>query len=216
MRCYGNPEKLMVNICPKPFRWHEIYERLRKGCSERDTSPPPTPLILNGWVYSNDVEKADRWAKTVEWAKQNGLVDLIQLEPQDWYVVEQPSTYQLGPLGGPTHLPWHFEPAEKPSDEAAEAALARLLENWPRIAGEVARHTKPTRITGEKLRRLVVAVALSAPPPPWGDWDRLAEDESRRAFTELRRAVNSTVAPLEIDHIEFEVGSVPRAEESEH
>jgi hypothetical protein len=59
------------------------------------------------------------------------------------------------------------------------------------------------------MRRLVVSVSQSAPSPPWGDWNRLANNESRRAFTELRRKVNTAIAPLEIDHIDFEIKPTP-------
>ncbi len=201
-----------MKICPKPHRWHDIYEELRQVCSERRIeSLPPVPFILNGWIATNDVEKAERWAATVQWATEHGVANLVQFAADDWYAVEKPSSHLVGPEGGPMLLPWRFEPAEKPSDEAAHAALALLVEQWPRIAGELAPHTKPVAITGEKMRRLVVAVSGTSPRPPWGNWDRLAEDESRRAFTQFRRAINSVVAPLEIDHIDFHTGRAAAA-----
>lgn len=82
-----------MNICPNPGRWHEIYERLLSACAERNLTKPPLPLILNGWVGTNDVEKAERWAETVDWAERHGLADLVTVQPQDWYTVEKPSSY---------------------------------------------------------------------------------------------------------------------------
>jgi hypothetical protein len=197
----------VTNICPNPTRWNAIYQRLLEMARQRKIVPaPPIPLILNGWASTNDVDKSERWAQTVRWAEQNGVIDLVSVEQQDWYAVENPSSYEIGPLGGPMHLPWRFDPAERPAGDAAQDALSRLTENWPGIAGEIAQFTRPVCLAGAKMRRLLVCVAPSAPNPPWGTWDKLAEDESRRRFSDLRRKVNAVIAPLEVDHIDFEVG----------
>jgi hypothetical protein len=91
-----------MNICPKPERWQEVYETLTARYSEQAISKaPPKPLILAGWACSNDVEKADRWRETVLWAEQNGFSELTKIDSDDWYSVEQPSSYEIGPLGGP-------------------------------------------------------------------------------------------------------------------
>jgi hypothetical protein len=68
-----------MNICPIPRRWHEIHQQLLTVSAERNVASPPRPLILNGWVFSNDIEKANRWTETVNWAKQHDLVDLVTL-----------------------------------------------------------------------------------------------------------------------------------------
>ena len=39
--------------------------------------PPPVPLILAGWAYSNDVEKRSRWQETLAWADHHGLGTLL-------------------------------------------------------------------------------------------------------------------------------------------
>lgn len=194
-----------MNICPNPARWHEIYERLLSASAERDLEKPPIALILNGWAATNDVEKARRWAKTVKWAERHGLADLVTVQPKEWYMVEEPSSYLIGPLGGPMYLQWRSEPAAKPANDAANDALNKLSANWAMISPELAAFTKPSRFTGTKMRRLLVTVLQGAPSPPWGRWDRLANDQSRREFTELRKRVNLTIAPLEIDHIDFEL-----------
>jgi hypothetical protein len=67
-------------ICPMPMVWDRIYQNLQaaRDCSPDQTIPrPPIPLILNGWVYSTDLEKASRWNETIDWAKQYGFADLI-------------------------------------------------------------------------------------------------------------------------------------------
>jgi len=195
-----------VDICPKPLRWKAIYERLLSACEGNAiASRPPVPLILSGWSYTNDAEKAERWKATKAWAEQNALSELITVPPEDWYSVEKPSSYPIGPLGRPTYLPWRFEPAPKPSADDVKAAFVRLIDKWAKIAGALSEYTRPSRITGRKRRRLLVTRLPSAPPPPWGDWGKLGGGDPRRRFTELRQAVNAAVAPLEIDHIDFEI-----------
>jgi hypothetical protein len=195
----------MMNICPNPVRWNAVYEALMLECSRRGIpSAPPRPLILAGWAYSNDVEKADCWKATIDWAEQYGISEITRIEPKDWYCVDHPSSLEIGPFGGPTFLPWRFEPAEPPNADDVRLALAKLVACWPQAAGILAEFTHPSRITGKKSRRLVVLLSRPAPPPPWGDWNRLATDESRRAFTQFRRAVNAITSPVEFDHIDFE------------
>jgi hypothetical protein len=194
----------IVNICPNPARWHEIYERLLSASAERDLEKPPKALILNGWAATNDVEKAERWAETANWAERHGLTDLVTVQPQDWYAVEEPSSYEVGPLGGPLYLQWRSESAAKPSNDAVKTALDKLSGNWAAITPELAPFTRPSAFTGTKMRRLLVTVLKGAPPPPWGHWDSLPNDQSRREFTDLRKRVNRAIAPLEIDHIDFE------------
>lgn len=83
-------------ICPFPNRWNEIYEDLKK---EHETSimniisggavkncsvdGPPTPLILNGWVFSNDNDKQKRWQETLQWAEKHNLLYLTTVEDCD-------------------------------------------------------------------------------------------------------------------------------------
>jgi hypothetical protein len=54
--------------CPLPIKWNEIYKIISK---ENIENKPPIPLILNGWVYTNDYEKENRWKNTVEWIMYN-------------------------------------------------------------------------------------------------------------------------------------------------
>lgn len=78
-----------MNICPNPVRWNEIYKALLAACKHRHiASLPPVPLILNGWVFSNDADKANRWKTTESWAQENGLWELVAVSTEDWYTVE--------------------------------------------------------------------------------------------------------------------------------
>jgi hypothetical protein len=195
-----------MNICPIPLRWNQIYEALLSECkANRIASSPPVPLILGGWAYSNDVQNAETWKATESWAQENGLAKHVVVPAGDWYTVEHQYSGAVGPFGAPMYLPWKYEPEPVPVAANVETALMRLIEIWGDVAGELSGHTRPNRITGAKARRLVVLVSPSALPPPWGDWEKLLQDESRRTFTKLRQAINAAIAPVEIDHVEFEI-----------
>jgi hypothetical protein len=197
----------MKFVCPLPIPWNETYQRLLKAweAEGKKGRPPPVPLILNGWVYSNDVEKAERWQATIKWAEARGLTSLLpRLTDDEQYVVEELSGYQIGPMGGPMFLPWDFTEKEKPSKELLQETLLRLKKEWADVVGaDLARVTKPIGFTGAKGRRLLVQ-ADNSMKPPWGEWDRLAPDERRRGFTKFRQAVNDAIAPLAVDHIDFD------------
>jgi len=66
-------------ICPQPIPWNDIHRVLtefhRDNCPE--APQPPVPLILAGWAYSGDEEKAARWQTIVTWAARHGATELI-------------------------------------------------------------------------------------------------------------------------------------------
>src|SRR5438094_3576864 len=67
-------------ICPMPDRWVTVHRRLVKAwkAARNPAIPePPRPLILNGWAFSSDIEKEERWTATLSWATQHGLRRLI-------------------------------------------------------------------------------------------------------------------------------------------
>lgn len=201
-----NREKSMNFVCPMPTPWHHVHQALRAawergGCIG---TPPPVPLILAGWAYSNDVEKKARWEQTVAWAEKSGLADLIpDFKERERYCVESMTTYDVGPLGGPMYLDWSYEPKEYPGDEVINNAIEILRKNWGEIVGEeLGRNTCPLKITGMKGRRLIVQANPNA-KPPWGDWNRLEYGDRRRSFTKFRSAINKAVAPVFFDHIDF-------------
>src|SRR3990172_3370380 len=119
----------MEFVCPLPPLWNKIYRRVRsawlKGGSQG--SPPPVPLILNGWVYSNDLDKKRRWESTVEWARERGLENLIpEIEQSQSYMVTELTAYEVGPMGGPMYLEWDYSPKPTPSAAEIESALRSL------------------------------------------------------------------------------------------
>ncbi len=57
----------MTKICPNPIPWNAVYQQLiHVGEARPDLPKPPVPLILNGWVFSNDGEKMERWQETLQ------------------------------------------------------------------------------------------------------------------------------------------------------
>jgi len=202
----------MKRICPQPRAWVAVHAQLRHAW-ERDrgsSDPPPVPLVLGGWTYSNDVEKLARWTETIEWAARNGYAALVaDISEADWYAVDELSSYAIGPLGGPCYLPWSFELKTAPSHEACANALQSLNCTWKELVGpELAHRTAPLAFTGKKRRRLLVAADYNW-MPPWGTWGELASGESRREFTRLRLSVNTLIQPLHVDHIDFVPARTP-------
>ena len=67
-------------VCPTPDAWAAVHRRLLKA-RQRAGDPaipePPCPLILDGWAFSSDTQKQERWAETVRWATQHGFNRLI-------------------------------------------------------------------------------------------------------------------------------------------
>lgn len=125
------------------------------------------------------------------------------------YAVDELSDYQIGPLGGPMYQDWTFDPKPRADPLTRAKAVESLQSKWTQIAGaKLAAVTWPLRLTGSKGRRLLVLVRTQR-PPPWGSWTTLAKDERRRSFTAFRKAVNSAIAPLEVDHIDFITSSDP-------
>ncbi|MCW5714475.1 MAG: hypothetical protein KIT43_08205 [Bauldia sp.] len=202
-------------ICPKPNLWHEVHKRLVAAAAQiPGASPPPRPLILSGWAYSNDIEKRDRWADTMEWARRSGLEHLIPRPSEgSWYAVGVLFDGAVGPMDGPMHLGWNSNPRPPVSDEMATHAIDRLRSDWVAIVGPgLGEITRPLALTGPKRRRLL-AWADASTQPPWGSWTSLAQGDVRRHFTRFRQAINASIQPLEVDHADFvhaDLESTPR------
>jgi len=199
----------MHRLCPKPAVWSEVFNRLRHYAEIVACVPPspPTPLILNGWMYSNDVQKEARWKETVDWAVQNGCDKEVNIPDSSFYCVDAIDTmtdHEIGPLGGPMYLPWSSEEKARPTKESLDSFLKLLSSNWERVAGlEMSRATEPVKFSGAKARCLWVRVH-GCVQPTWGSWDRLSSTESeRRSFTKFREAINNLIAPHTVDHVEF-------------
>jgi hypothetical protein len=198
---------LVQRICPNPIPWHKAFELLTNYAQSHHCRPPspPTPLILAAWVGSNDIQKKRRWEETVDWAKENGCYDLVSYIPDnDFYFVEEPSRYDVGPMGGPMYNDWSFSPKIRPPSEEIVHLMNILLSRWSKIVGrELASITRPLAFTGSKARRLLVYADTSV-APPWGGWTYLSEKkEQRRYFSTFRAAINKAIAPHEVDHVDF-------------
>jgi hypothetical protein len=203
----------MKRICPNPMPWNEAFERLTQFAKAHPCSPPspPKPLILAGWAYSNDMEKMQRWEDTVAWATSNGCLEFVStISDNDFYFVSEPTSYSVGPTGGPMYRPWDFDTKLRPSSEEIARHFETLKSRWSEIVGpELAHITHPLAFTGGKARRLLVQAECSA-NPPWGGWAYLSPVEAeRRTFTRLRATVNNAIAPHEIDHIDFTTDAEP-------
>jgi len=106
-------------------------------------------------------------------------------------------------MGGPCYLPWNFETKHKPSNSELKNAINKLNKNWPSEENAVFNATKPYTFTGKKGRCLV-CLAEETYTPPWGTWNSLSSDNSkRRAFTDYRKKINEIIKPLVVDHITF-------------
>jgi hypothetical protein len=196
----------MQRVCPAPMRWNEVFEQLLRYAHTHACTPaqPPRPLILAGWWATNDVEKMRRWEETVEWAAANGCAALTEVADEDFYKVENPSSYQIGPLGGPCYRPWDYDSKQRPSAQELAKHLDHLSKGWPDIVGlALASITRPMTFSGKKARRLLVQADRTA-HPPWGGWSWLSsEEQARRTFSRFRSVINNAVAPHEVDHVNF-------------
>ena len=193
--------------------WNEAFVRLTQFAKAYPCSPPspPKPLILAGWTFSNDVEKMQRWENTVAWANSNGCPEFVTtISDSDFYFAGDPTTCTVGPTGDPMYRRWDFDAKPRPSSEEIVRHFETLTSRWSEIVGlDLAHITHPLAFTGRKARRLLVQAEPST-NPPWGGWAYLSPVETdRRTFTRLRTAINSAIAPHEIDHIDFTTDAEP-------
>ena len=82
-------------VCPMPVVWADIHSDLTRAweASGRRGAKPPVPLILNGWVFTSDRDKKDRWTETVAWAKAHALEHLLpELKDNQCYMVRAMTT----------------------------------------------------------------------------------------------------------------------------
>jgi hypothetical protein len=190
-------------VSPHPDAWHRVYKSMCRHAEAVNCDPPPKPLILAGAAFTNDIEKATRWDEFVRWANANGCLEMVDLPLSDFYFTDELSDYSIGPMGGPIYLPWSWDAKPCPSREQLQVSLETLLNKWSEICPEIAMFTKPLRFSGEKKRALLV-IADQGRTAPWGSWESLSRDESKRAtFRQFRASVNKVVAPHMVDHIIF-------------
>lgn len=188
---------------PLPMPWDRVYKALCRHAEGLACDQPPKPLILAGWVYSNDAEKAERWCEFQSWAIAKGCPELVELPASDLFITDEPTTQPIGPMGGPMYLRWNWTAKTCPSNEQLETSLQNLISKWAEISPEISMLTKPLRFTGKKKRALLV-LADQSQVPPWGAWDSLSwQDEKRATFRQFRASINKAIAPHMVDHINF-------------
>lgn len=68
-------------ICPKPLIWAAIYRRLTKA--PHTLEELLSPLILDGWHYSSDEDKLNRFRLHLEFADRHGLLDVVERRMKD-------------------------------------------------------------------------------------------------------------------------------------
>ena len=93
-----------------------------------------------------------RWEETVAWAESNGCPEIVgEIPDSDFYFVDEPTTYRIGPLGGPMYRSWDFDSKPRPSSEEICRCLVALTNGWSEIVGEdLARVTRPLAFSGRK------------------------------------------------------------------
>lgn len=76
----------MHKICPLPLIWHARHTAMERFAIERGLPKPPTPLILAGWNFSGDEQKASRWQDTEQWCIEHGCPELFQgISEEEWH-----------------------------------------------------------------------------------------------------------------------------------
>ena len=78
-----------------PMVWADIHKKLVNALelSGRQGNAPPVPLILNGWVFTSDVDKKERWDETLAWTRTHSLEHLVPpLEDNQRYAVSEMTT----------------------------------------------------------------------------------------------------------------------------
>lgn len=82
--------KLNDRVCPQPHKWKQLYEMLPNRKSTDRGWKPSLPLILAAWWEASDIDKATRLQEHLEWASQQGVLDLVHeflesLTERDWH-----------------------------------------------------------------------------------------------------------------------------------
>jgi len=87
-------------ICPLPIIWNDMYKLMVREIHTRESNwvvdtiyekyGTPPPLVLNGWNFSNDDEKKERFLEHLNIANKNGKLGLIKnflmkVKPEDFY-----------------------------------------------------------------------------------------------------------------------------------
>lgn len=77
-------------ICPRPKKWHELYELLPNKKRREYGWEPALPLILAAWLHTSASSKMTRFHEHIEWAAINGSLDEVNtflqyLPEEEWH-----------------------------------------------------------------------------------------------------------------------------------
>jgi len=66
-------------VCPLPQKWNQIHKALDVQGKEAGAvcRQPPIPLVLAGWAYLSDLEKAVRRWEMAAWAAERGIGEAV-------------------------------------------------------------------------------------------------------------------------------------------
>jgi len=83
--------------------------------------------------------------------RKNGGSKLLSGIPDgDFYYVEKPTNYTVGPLCGPMYQTWDYDAKDRPTAENIGLLMHTLISHWPEIVGnEIANATRPLALTVE-------------------------------------------------------------------
>jgi hypothetical protein len=90
MTAFMDRIKEQCRICPQSQQWNQLWEMLPDRTRKGAGWDPPLPLILDGWWYSSDDQKSERFFMHLNWADAHGITDevlafLESLSTQDWH-----------------------------------------------------------------------------------------------------------------------------------
>ena len=87
-------------ICPLPIIWNDMYKLMVREIHTKESDwvvdtiykkyGTPPPLVLNGWNFSTDDEKKERFIEHLNIANKNSKLGLIKsflmkVKPEDFY-----------------------------------------------------------------------------------------------------------------------------------
>lgn len=62
-------------VCPQPDLWNKLWKMLPNRKPTETGWNPPLPLILGGWWYSTNLDKALLLSDHILYAAENGVLD---------------------------------------------------------------------------------------------------------------------------------------------
>ena len=74
-------------ICPYPNIWFQIWMKLYQDAKKKgiDVSTIPMPPVGTGWDLFNDFEKEQLWHRTIDWAKDNNMYEVLPVMTDEEY-----------------------------------------------------------------------------------------------------------------------------------